>query len=516
MTSQEPRPVADPRLAAVAVALAVMAWIAWASRDFAAELLADSYLATIQLATTAERDDTRVTRAFAVAQGRLGGPDITLELLPDQRQVRHSVVHVPGPTEGEAIARAQAFSQALVAAFGPPGTGTFDADVRRKAAPVLGAASRTLRTALTFGAALFGLIALAVGLVFWRRWRAGPNRVPPQIAWSVVAGVGVLAALAVLPGWAFAALFAMAIPGSISGMIVYKMQQVHRAASWPSAQARITRSRLRILRHRGDDGATTVDDTVDVEYAYTVGGVDYRCSRIGIGEITPGSTEIGAVLDRYSVGRSAPVFYNPDDPQEAVLERDAPASPLVMYLIAAGVALVGLAVVLAFVGMGDIVDSLSPYFRPDAFIPGFLFFAVAAVMMVLILLAHYRQALVAKRWPIVKGTIVSSTVGSRRIVMSGSTQRSMTVWSPVVEYVYSVDGREHHGARIAFGGKLAGGQSLAEAVTARYPEGGAVTVCYDPRNPSFAVLEPRIALAWPALVLAVAFALAAAFFARWF
>ncbi len=88
----------------------------------------------------------------------------------------------------------------------------------------------------------------------------------------------------------------------------------------------------------------------------------------------------------------------------------------------------------------------------------------------------------------------------------------MEVWSPVVEYAYRVDGRDHHGARIAFGAEVAGGRALAEATTARYPKGSAVTVHYDPANPAFAVLEPRVAFAWSTFLVTVAFFAAAVFF----
>jgi uncharacterized membrane protein len=42
-----------------------------------------------------------------------------------------------------------------------------------------------------------------------------------------------------------------------------------------------------------------------------------------------------------------------------------------------------------------------------------------------------------------------------------------------------------------------------------------VTVHFDPANPSFAVLEPRVAFAWTTLLLTIAFFAAALFFSGW-
>ena len=91
----------------------------------------------------------------------------------------------------------------------------------------------------------------------------------------------------------------------------------------------------------------------------------------------------------------------------------------------------------------------------------------------------------------------------------------MTVWSPVVEYVYRVDGRDYHGTRLALGADVAASRDFAEATVARYPAGREVTVHFDPANPSFAVLEARIAFAWLTLLLTVAFFAAALFFSGW-
>ena len=57
----------------------------------------------------------------------------------------------------------------------------------------------------------------------------------------------------------------------------------------------------------------------DIEYEFRLGDRVVRGTRIGIGEIA--DTE--AVLNHYPVGATVPVYYNPKDPADALLERAA-------------------------------------------------------------------------------------------------------------------------------------------------------------------------------------------------
>ena len=137
-----------------------------------------------------------------------------------------------------------------------------------------------------------------------------------------------------------------------------------------SAQGRIVRSRTRSVETKLADGSPSRGNAPDIEYVFSVDGVEHRGTRIGIGEIKPDSAEVEAALERYQVGRTGPVYYNPDHPEDAGLVRDAPASPATMYTFAAGVMFVGLAVVVAFWWIGDIISWLQPHFPPGAIIQG--------------------------------------------------------------------------------------------------------------------------------------------------
>ena len=112
-------------------------------------------------------------------------------------------------------------------------------------------------------------------------------------------------------------------------------------------------------------------------------------------------------------------------------------------------------------------------------------------------------------WPTVTGRVVQNML----VTTYGRH-------APVVAYAYSVDGRDYRRSRIRFGNYTNMNKADAEAILARYPDGGPVEVHYDPDEPGTAVLEPgpagrswRIA-AWaiggPLLLLALIFALLAA------
>lgn len=102
-----------------------------------------------------------------------------------------------------------------------------------------------------------------------------------------------------------------------------------------------------------------------------------------------------------------------------------------------------------------------------------------------------KRAEASQNWPSTLGQVVESRVTHSTSI--DSEGGSSDTYSPVVEYTYQVGGQEYRGKDIAFGFKQGyGSPGKAEAVTARYPEGGSVTVYYDPANPKQAVLERKV------------------------
>lgn len=70
-------------------------------------------------------------------------------------------------------------------------------------------------------------------------------------------------------------------------------------------------------------GSARNRDRVRVEYDYTVGGTVHRATRISFTQVW-GYGFTDAVLERYRQGAVVTVYYHPEDPDNAVLERDVP------------------------------------------------------------------------------------------------------------------------------------------------------------------------------------------------
>ena len=106
--------------------------------------------------------------------------------------------------------------------------------------------------------------------------------------------------------------------------------------------------------------------------------------------------------------------------------------------------------------------------------------------------AHYRAAGKAKAsetWPTAAGKMVAC-----QVVVEESEDREggATTWyNPVVNYSYSVAGRELQGSRLRFGNVRSSSQKKAEAALAAYPAGGTISVRYNPEKPEECVLESR-------------------------
>lgn len=84
-----------------------------------------------------------------------------------------------------------------------------------------------------------------------------------------------------------------------------------------------------------------------------------------------------------------------------------------------------------------------------------------------------------KNWSSVPGKVTTSRV-------SYESSADKTNATPFVVYVYEVDGKTYEENSISPGILTI---SNAEKVVARYPRGSEVTVYYNPKNPSQAVLE---------------------------
>ena len=122
--------------------------------------------------------------------------------------------------------------------------------------------------------------------------------------------------------------FVFLLLNAIFLVIIFFMRRRMAAVSqWPSTMGRVNTSHLE-RRHSSDSGST---DYPVVEYSYQVSGQAYQGMKIAPGPEV-GGTGAGKVVGRYPVGAQVMVFYNPQNPSDAVLETKAPAQ-WILWLI---------------------------------------------------------------------------------------------------------------------------------------------------------------------------------------
>lgn len=112
------------------------------------------------------------------------------------------------------------------------------------------------------------------------------------------------------------------------------------------------------------------------------------------------------------------------------------------------------------------------------------------------LLWQFGLAVLSRRWPTVRGTVVRSRVFKHR---RGAVHD--------ICYLYEVDGIAYEGSRVRFAGTLNRSTRYAEVTRDAYPSGSRVEVRYQPGRPERSTLEPRPArILWLWLPLGLFFA----------
>ncbi len=128
-------------------------------------------------------------------------------------------------------------------------------------------------------------------------------------------------------GWAWVAPVVGLLVGSL--LIIGSILDGRKAKAslqWPSVPGVVLSSELRVDRGSGNDPTTF---TPVVTYSYVVNGQPLQCAKVRYS-----STTSKKVLAKYPKGCPVQVFYNPQSPSTAVLERGG-STGLMMF---AGVA----------------------------------------------------------------------------------------------------------------------------------------------------------------------------------
>jgi len=112
------------------------------------------------------------------------------------------------------------------------------------------------------------------------------------------------------------------------GVIYFMRRKMAAVSQWPSTMGTITNSYID-WRSSSESGQTAYPV---IQYSYQVSGQTYQSSKYAPGpEI--GGTGANKVVARYPAGAQVMVFYDPQNPSDAVLERKAPAQWLMWLLL---------------------------------------------------------------------------------------------------------------------------------------------------------------------------------------
>jgi hypothetical protein len=131
--------------------------------------------------------------------------------------------------------------------------------------------------------------------------------------------------------------------------------------SWPTTAGKVIASGIEPRRSRSGTSGYSTSYYPVVQYQYQVEGRTYMSNRITFGnEVGYGWTNMAQKqVDNYPPGSNVAVFYDPNDPAVAVLERTAGASSKIYWVIAI-IILVILGVTMAFTsGINGLVSQVT-------------------------------------------------------------------------------------------------------------------------------------------------------------
>ena len=121
--------------------------------------------------------------------------------------------------------------------------------------------------------------------------------------------------------------FALVVLNAIFlAILLYMRRKVNQVSGWPSTQGVITSSTLE--SRSSEDGYTHYPA---VYYSYQVSGQAHKGNRIAPG-VDVGGSGARKVIARYPMGAPVTVYYNPQNPADAVLEKQAPA-PTLLWIV---------------------------------------------------------------------------------------------------------------------------------------------------------------------------------------
>ena len=295
----------------------------------------------------------------------------------------------------------------------------------------------------------------------------------------------------------------------VLGAAAYKSLQVRAAREWPEAAGKVVVSEaevrdIRVIDRDREDGYRAEQrNFANIVYEYSVAGTKLRNNRVSIGE-DRGNFEIAETIAKYPVGAIVTVYYNPLHPEEAVLERDLPKG-LWGCLGIGTVIVLGIVFGSAF-GLNKLSQFVSAHLADPKVSPLVIAFGAFGCVMALFALALQKQAGLARKWPVVSGSIKLSGIEQYRTATTNRT-RGQVMYQRKVSYTYSYNGNSYTNMHASLASNVASTSGwLVSKFTKAYQDGAPVKVWVNPANPSEATLEQGIGIAWVLWLFVAAFA----------
>ena len=139
-----------------------------------------------------------------------------------------------------------------------------------------------------------------------------------------------------------------------AGLLIYALKNRHKAAAsaaWPQATGRVISANIEQRISHGKHGTHHYYEPV-IEYEYNVAGTAFHSNRLAFGSVSGGRGRAEQTLARYAPGLTVVVYYNPENPAEAVLEREAKGGLLPIII---GVMFMGFGLIFGCVAGGLMV-----------------------------------------------------------------------------------------------------------------------------------------------------------------
>ncbi len=134
-------------------------------------------------------------------------------------------------------------------------------------------------------------------------------------------------------------------------------EKAHQSRNWPKTTGRVIESRIAEHESEDEDGHVTSTYSPVVRYEYQANGVAYAGNQVAVGSSAiaiSNRKKVQQTIDQYPPGKAVAVYYNPQNPAEAVLEtRLAGKAELVL-----GIILIGVGLSIVCLGGGGILLSL--------------------------------------------------------------------------------------------------------------------------------------------------------------